>query len=766
MSTAAQELDITSLFAVDGIVAVITGGGSGIGRMITEALAVNGAQKIYILGRRIEMLKECASKYPNIVVPLECDVTSKESLQQCVDIVGAEAGFVNLLVCNAGMGGPETNRLNESSSLDEFIESQWEHSVSSFTDTFKVNIAGYWYTTLAFLKLLDLGNQKANVQQKSQVIATCSTLGFSRLAPTGRFAYGQSKAASTHLMKQLSTALVPYHIRTNMIAPGLFPTDMTSLMMQSVGAYAASKGIPEGRPGGSEDVAGIILFLASKAGAYLNGNILVCDGGRLAVVPGNNSQRATLGSTSTSTPAAILLMLALILRLDILNVQETLAVPALPSLWDMSQSHQDAIQTAVAGQVKASSDAKATIDPETRVNGDSGSRGRMLAWLQVLGSFCLYFNTYGIISSFGIYQTYYVSELGFSPSRASLIGSLQSFLVMFANGIAGPLYDAGYCRHILVIGAGTIVMGTFLQSISQHYWHFILTQGICVGFGGGLVAFLGPTILATYFKQNLALASGIGASGGGVAGIIFPFMFRQLYPKLNFGWTVRIMGFLSLVTLALPVLTMRAQMNPTKIRSMLDTTAFQDIPFVIMVTGNFLFLLGAFTPFFYVQVFAIDSSLASRELSFYVLATMNLASVFGRIVPNFLTVFIGPFNMFLCMVFVAAVSAFAYLGVSSLAGLIVASIIFGSASGGAFALQPVVVIGLCPSPQLIGTRLGMASSFLGFALLASNPVAGAISGSGGYTGVWIWTGVTLGAGGLVMAIARGLKSGWSLARKV
>lgn len=111
-----------------------------------------------------------------------------------------------------------------------------------------------------------------------------------------------------------------------------------------------------------------------------------------------------------------------------------------------------------------------------------------------------------------------MTELGYRSSEASLIGSLQSFLIFFATGAAGPLYDAGYYRHILVIGSSTLVLGVFLQSISTQYWHFILTQSICVGLGGGLISFLGPTILATYFNQHLALASGIGASGGGVAG--------------------------------------------------------------------------------------------------------------------------------------------------------------------------------------------------------------------------------------------------------
>lgn len=226
------------------------------------------------------------------------------------------------------------------------------------------------------------------------------------------------------------------------------------------------------------------------------------------------------------------------------------------------------------------------------------------------------------------------------------------------------------------------------------------------------------------------------------------------------------MGLLSLATLVVPVFTMKVHMVPTKIRHMVDTTAFRDIPFIVFLVGNFLLLLGAFIPYFYVQVFAIDAASAGKEASFYVLAAMNLASIFGRILPNFLSALVGPFNMFLCMALVATTAAFAYIAATSLAGVIVTSVFYGFTSGGVFALQPVVVLGLCPDPRLRGTRVGMAFCFLGFAVLASNPLAGAILDSGGFTGVWLWTGIVLGIGGLVMAAARGLKHGWTLAQRV
>lgn len=130
--------------------------------------------------------------------------------------------------------------------------------------------------------LLDAGNKKGNVEQKSQVIATSSIGGFNRNVPGG-FAYGQSKAATTHMMKQLATNLAPFGIRSNILVPGLFPSELAAGIIGD-GVFPRTI-IPLERTGTEEDMAGAILFLASRAGGYVTGTALVIDGGRLSLMP-------------------------------------------------------------------------------------------------------------------------------------------------------------------------------------------------------------------------------------------------------------------------------------------------------------------------------------------------------------------------------------------------------------------------------------------------------------------------------------------------
>jgi NAD(P)-dependent dehydrogenase (short-subunit alcohol dehydrogenase family) len=184
--------------------------------MMAKALADAGAARVYIVGRRVDVLQQAAASInrPTVVVPLYCDVTSKISLESIVSVVETDVGFLNLVICNAGVGGPQVPfpSAADSASLDEWRDRQLAFDFDEYTATYKVNCTAVWYTAMAMLKLLDAGNKRGNVEQSSQVVITSSVAAFNRKAPGG-WAYGQSKAAVTHIVKQLSVVLPTWNIR-------------------------------------------------------------------------------------------------------------------------------------------------------------------------------------------------------------------------------------------------------------------------------------------------------------------------------------------------------------------------------------------------------------------------------------------------------------------------------------------------------------------------------------------------------------------------
>ncbi|KAI1762227.1 short chain dehydrogenase [Hypoxylon sp. FL1150] len=294
-------MDTSGLFRVDGMVAVITGGGSGIGFMMAKGLASAGAKKVYILGRRQDALETAAKAHASIV-SVQCDVADKASLQSAVDFVTKDAGFVNLLIANSGILGPR-NTFTPGLSIKEVRKSMFEDvAMEDFTQAFHVNVTGTYFTILAFLELLDEGNKQAlkggfgapvtpgsDVQSiQSQVIITASISGFSRQffsAP----AYAGSKASLIHLTKHTSSNLRAYSIRVNALAPGLFPSELASTLIgdrdPSKEEWTDPKFIPARKFGGDDEMAGAVLYLAGKAGSFCNGLILVNDGGKLGTMP-------------------------------------------------------------------------------------------------------------------------------------------------------------------------------------------------------------------------------------------------------------------------------------------------------------------------------------------------------------------------------------------------------------------------------------------------------------------------------------------------
>lgn len=154
-----------------------------------------------------------------VVIASRGDITSQSDLKAISSRIRTEVGYINVLIANAGMMGPMLKDLKPRHTLSDFVEFAWKTPMHEFTDTYALNCTALYYTTLAFLELLDEGNKSRYQGGKSQVIATASTASFLR-DPRAGYAYLSSKAAVISLIKSFSTFCVPWGIRFNAIAAG------------------------------------------------------------------------------------------------------------------------------------------------------------------------------------------------------------------------------------------------------------------------------------------------------------------------------------------------------------------------------------------------------------------------------------------------------------------------------------------------------------------------------------------------------------------
>ncbi|KAJ8103261.1 hypothetical protein POJ06DRAFT_266117 [Lipomyces tetrasporus] len=289
------DFGINNLFSVEGLVCVVTGGGTGIGLMMATALENNGAI-VYIVGRRLNVLENAVKLYSKRgnMIALQGDVTSKEDLLRATSIIKEKSGHVDFLVVNSGVMSQMLNDFtpeikNDVKSLSEFWMNK---SQEDWGRTFNVNVTSVFFTTVAFLELLDLGNKKREKgKPTSQVVVTGSIGGFMRITPFA-FTYNVSKAATMHLGKMLATFFVDYDIRVNILAPGMYPSQMTGGGEDKIDEANKihldeypREIIPLRRAGSEEEMGGAILYLASAAGGYSTGSVLVTDGGRLSTFP-------------------------------------------------------------------------------------------------------------------------------------------------------------------------------------------------------------------------------------------------------------------------------------------------------------------------------------------------------------------------------------------------------------------------------------------------------------------------------------------------
>lgn len=375
------------------------------------------------------------------------------------------------------------------------------------------------------------------------------------------------------------------------------------------------------------------------------------------------------------------------------------------------------------------------------------------------------------MNTFGVYQSYYESGALFNStsSNISWIGSIQAFLMLFVGAITGPIFDAGHLRFLLCTGTFGVVFGHMMLSLVHEFWQALLAQAFVIGLGAGFLFVPSVGVIAQYFDTRLVTAMGLSVSGSSLGGIIYPIMFNKLIHQLGFPWAVRIMGFMALGMLSIPLLTMKVRTKPPGKRAIFDKTAFTEPSVFTFMFSGFFGYIGLLIPFFYIPFTASAKGYASEDLSFYLLPMLNAASIFGRVIPAIVADKVGPLNMLIPTSIVTAVIAYCVIAVDNFGGIIAIAVFYGLSSGTYISLPPAIFVQLTPHDKrhLIGTRMGMGFTIMGLGILIGTPVAGAIAGSkNNFTGVYIWSGTTLVAACLGFLFVRYLRAGFKLMVKV
>lgn len=250
-------MDTSSLFRLDGRVALVTGGSRGIGKMIAAGFIAQGA-KVYVSSRKAPACDETAAELGPNCVSLPADVSTMEGIRALADAFAEREGALDILVNNAGAawGAP----------FEEFPESGWDKVMN-------LNVKSPFFLTQALHPQLKAA---ARADRPAKVINITSIDGL-RLNPWDTYSYHASKSALIYLTKRMAARLVKDAINVTSIAPGAFASEMNRAARDHGDAVA--KNIPSRRIGVDEDMAGTAIYLASRAGDYVVGETIAVDGG-------------------------------------------------------------------------------------------------------------------------------------------------------------------------------------------------------------------------------------------------------------------------------------------------------------------------------------------------------------------------------------------------------------------------------------------------------------------------------------------------------
>lgn len=374
--------------------------------------------------------------------------------------------------------------------------------------------------------------------------------------------------------------------------------------------------------------------------------------------------------------------------------------------------------------------------------------GGLKAYLVVAGSFSGLIGVLAFINSAGVMENYIKEEiLTLTPtSTIAWMFAVSNFLGFGGSVILGPIFDRVGARIPIAFGTVLLTLGIMCMSVSTKFYQFFLSYGICLGLG---IAFtFAPLVGAVshYFYRKRGRMVGLAYIGGAVGGLCYPLIFLHLYPKVGFGWAIRIMGFLCLFFLSLGCALVSdrkhvfsdidanasAKTIIHEIVKSIDFTCFKDKTYsmlVLAMLGNGFAFLVTLT---YLPSYATVCGLPASK-SYLLLTVFNAFSIPGRLIPGYLADHFGPFNT-LCGTCALSTLTFAVIWLPhpighSIVGLYIFSGMYGFASGSLLSLTPTC-IGAISKTKDFGKRSGTAFLVLSCGDLFGIVIGGAIIAKG------------------------------------
>ncbi|KAK5993709.1 Aspyridones efflux protein apdF [Cladobotryum mycophilum] len=409
-----------------------------------------------------------------------------------------------------------------------------------------------------------------------------------------------------------------------------------------------------------------------------------------------------------------------------------------------TESHDEIIHTnpSAIDQEKAAPETS-HIEPAP----DGGAQ----AWLVAAGAACIFFSCLGFSNSFGTLTEYYLSHQlrGQSPDNVAWIGSLPVFLQFFSGMVGGPLFDR-FGVKVVRPAVLVYVFAMMMLSLCKSYWHFMVVQGVLMGLVMGFMQLPAIAAVSQYFDKKRAAALGIAISGSSIGGIIIPIALSKMLnsSSLDFGWSVRVIGFLIMPFMGFSLLTLKSRLPPRQTAFWMPE-AFKDRRYVLLIVSMFFVFTGMFAPVIFISTYAVSRGM-DVTLAGYLPAILNATSTFGRIIPGILADKYGRFNMYAGGSIITGVIIFCMDSPKSNAAIIAYTAVFGFSSGTIISGATVSLTACVEDPRNIGTYSGMGMALGALGSLIGPPVSGVfLKHYGGFFEAAMFSGALCLFGGII-----------------